>query len=169
MARVVMLNFDDNEAAEQFVIAIQKSQGDSYQLNVTDINTVGMVACAYSKVVAVVARPTVWCRCRIVPRGRGTVKTKFDNAFERWTRTERFGWYVHSRCKRPNYFVVRDYMRNILVSAGNNLLQELLDRIEEEEESGKVQDVEPVDVESANAEPAGTGGVQPEHEASIQE
>jgi hypothetical protein len=52
-------------------------------------------------------------------------KFKVYDGTSGWYRTERFGWYVHRPCNKPNFFVVRDFIKNMLISSGNDLLPEL--------------------------------------------
>jgi len=104
MARALLLTFKDNDAAEAFVKLIlasdniQKDDADGWRAHVTEL---GVLASAYSKVEWMVAQPTVWCKCRI---GRGRSRG--------WTKTKKFGWFVHDQCNRVSYYVVRDFVKN---------------------------------------------------------
>jgi len=114
MTRIVVLSFDDNKAAEAFVEHILDAQDP--MSSDTQATSIGYLAVALSVVEAVVARPTVSCRCRIVgmteyfrnqsQRRRSTGKfedpgerREYVTAMGRWTKTERFGWLVHDKCK----------------------------------------------------------------------
>jgi hypothetical protein len=148
MARIVVLSFDDNDAAEQFTTALLEAQSDNWRHRTTRPNTVGIVASAYATVEAVIARPTVSCRCRIVgmtewarlnnqrkkTRGMGKFqdgpqREEYVASIGQWHKTERFGWLIHTKCKRPNYYVVHRFIQNMLIGIGcNNLLNEIKER-----------------------------------------
>jgi hypothetical protein len=77
MARMVVLYFEDNEAAEKVVDGFQR--GDYSHLQVpmefTNIGVVGMYAI-----------PTKFCDCKVLQRGYHIV------------RGEKFGWRLHREC-----------------------------------------------------------------------
>jgi hypothetical protein len=122
MARVVILSFKENAAAEAVVAKLDALQvADSATgWQHTDL---GVILAAHAKPEALLARPTAGCKCRRSGRVQG------------WTRTERFGWFVCPECKRPSQTVVNRWIRNLIGTVGsNNLLQELRDKITEPRE-----------------------------------
>lgn len=127
MARVVILSFDDNDAAEAFIEKTLDAQEDRYEGIPMAISS---IVVAHATIEALVARPTVSCRCNIVGKSNRSAngRNKFNALHEHWHRTDKFGWYIHERCKRPNFFVVRDFIKNMLVSSGNNLLPALKEK-----------------------------------------
>jgi hypothetical protein len=148
VARVVILSFTDNDAAEAFVehtLEAQSAPNGGIPL------AISAHIVAHAQIEAVVARPTAWCQCRIVgmtqffreKRHGHKVGGKFIDpadrqeyilAMGRHVKTERFGWLIHEKCKRPGYFVVRDFIRNMLVGVGcNNLLDEFKEKLAQEE------------------------------------
>ena len=151
MARIVVLSFDDNDAAEHFVSSILEAQDEDRNSEYFghEAMAIGAVVIAMSKVEAVVARPTVSCRCRIVgmtewarlnnqrkkTRGMGKFqdgpqREEYVASIGQWHKTERFGWLIHTKCNRPNYFVVHRFIQNMLIGLGcNNLLDEIKEKI----------------------------------------
>ena len=113
MARVLVLSFSNNDAAERVVRLLDQIQGKEY-IRSNEFGELGVVLASTVNIEALVARPTAWCRHRFV-RGQP------------WKKTEKFGWYIHDveGCKRPAAAVVKDFMKNMLIASGNNLLQEL--------------------------------------------
>ena len=173
MTRIVVLSFDDNKAAEAFVEHILVAQDP--MSSDTQATSIGYLAVALSVVEAVVARPTVSCRCRIVgmteyfrnqsQRRRSTGKfedpgerREYVTAMGRWTKTERFGWLVHDKCNRPNYFIVHRFIQNMLIGLGcNNLLDEIKEKrnapTEPEASTGGNDMVQPLPVEGVPVQP----------------
>jgi len=129
MARIVLLGFGDNDAAEHFIASLWAAQeADDNQTEVLQQETVaiGAIAAACATVEALVARPTTYCECKIVGKGRGSSRGKFSAQTEDWIRTQRFGWIVHKRCNKPNRWVVRRFVHQLLAGVGiKNLLPEL--------------------------------------------
>lgn len=105
------MSFKDNEAAEALIKETLKSQRDP-------IGGVPMsiahIMCSSATVEAMMARPTAGCKC----------KTHKNHKLA-WTRTQRFGWWVHASCKRPASLVVKNYIKNLIISGGTNLLSEI--------------------------------------------
>src|ERR1700745_937444 len=132
MARVVLLSFVDNDAAEHFIegaLAAQDENTPTDQL-ATEIMATGAIVAACSTIEAMVARPTAACKCKIVGKSRGSSRGKFSALTENWYKSERFGWLIHKRCKRPNYWAVARFIENMIVGVGcNDLLPELKERI----------------------------------------
>lgn len=152
MARVVVLDFKDNDAAEHFVQALLEVQNEDRNSEYAghEAMAIGAVAMAMSEVKAIVARPTVSCRCRIVGMTqyfrekhqrsrvatgkfidwRGPERTEYVTAMGRWIKTERFGWLIHDKCKRPAFYPVHRFFQNMLIGMGaNNLLPEIKKRL----------------------------------------
>jgi hypothetical protein len=120
MARAILLTFKDNSAAEAFVKATWRSQGDD-GASLADVGELGLIVASASRIRWMIAQPTQACKCTIKPNTGGG---KFNHRYEQWKKTERFGWLVHSKCNKPNFFVVRNFLRNLHVGY-NNLLSEL--------------------------------------------
>ena len=100
--RTIVLSIKDNDAANEFAKAMLEAErnGMPFVPQGTTIN-------------AIIARPTLACKCNSRKKLTG------------WTRTPRFGWFVCPVCKRPSYYVVRDFIKNML-HGQNNLLQEFI-------------------------------------------
>ncbi len=115
MARVVILSFRDNAAAERFIHLKDKWESDdtSAEEAENELVALGAIVAASSTMEAVVAKPTLACQHNT---GRGG-----------YAQTKKFGWYVHAEpgCRRPHADVVRDFVKNMVVASGNNLLPDL--------------------------------------------
>lgn len=84
MGRYVLLEFDDNIAAEKFVEMLKAAQESGER----DLDvTAGIIAAAHSAVLAVFTKPQGLCSC----------VTDLDNS----VRGKKFGWWVCPNCKRP--------------------------------------------------------------------
>jgi hypothetical protein len=105
------LSFKDNEAAEALIRETLKSQRDPHGGVPMSI---AHIVCSSATVEAMMARPTAGCKC----------KTHKNHKLA-WTRTTRFGWWVHASCKRPASLVVKNYIKNLIISGGTNLLPEI--------------------------------------------
>jgi hypothetical protein len=117
MARVVILSFKDNAAAERFVELTLGVQDDATVPLAQAISGIGAIVGSSAKVEALVAQPTLACRCKRVLKG-DSYKTK------------RFGWWVHrgpkdQPCNRPQMAIVRNFIKNLYVGY-NNLLPEII-------------------------------------------
>jgi hypothetical protein len=195
MARTILLTFDDNDAAEVFVEGVLDAQDTDreHEFFGHQAMAIGAVVASMSKIEAMVARPTVSCRCNIVGyttwqryHGRKT-GGKFVDYSDRadysasmgvWRKTERFGWLIHTKCKRPNYFVVHRFIQNMLIGIGcNNLLPEIEERLaqeksylEDRDETGREERRE--EDASTEHEPTTNGDVvvrdQPDQEVPVQ-
>jgi hypothetical protein len=148
MARVVILSFQDNDAAEAFVEHTLEAQAAKHGGIPIAISA---HVVAHAQVEAMVARPTVSCRCRIVGmtqffREKGqrrrttgkfedpTDRLEYSLAMGRWIKSERFGWLIHDKCKRPNFFPVKNFISNMVLGCGaNDLLPELKRKLWEED------------------------------------
>src|SRR6266566_7585030 len=101
-ARVVLLSFKDNKAAEEFCRNLATIQNDATYDPADPAltgNALGFILAAHCKLEAMVARPSVWCRCK----GRKTGYTK----------SKRFGWLLHS-CNKPAKTVVVYFIDHML-------------------------------------------------------
>jgi hypothetical protein len=151
MARVVVLHFDDNDAAEHFVEGVLALQDPNTELRSLPalIRHTGSIVAACGKVEAIIARPTVYCKCKIVGMtewSRQQNRRKNSNKFVDYSnqadyatamgqhrKTERYGWLIHTKCKKPNRFIVQRFIQNLLIGLGcNNLLSELKEAIRQE-------------------------------------
>jgi hypothetical protein len=163
MARVVILSFDDNTAAEAFVEHTLEAQAAKHGGIPISISA---HVVAHATIEAVVARPTVSCRCRIVgmtqyyreksQRSRagqgkfvnygGPEQQEYVSVMGTHVKTERFGWLIHTKCKRPGFFVVKRFIQMMLVGVGcNDLLPEIVERMNAPEpEPEVVQEQAPV-------------------------
>lgn len=113
MARLVLLSFKDNTAAESFVkILWQMQESDSG----TADPLVSAILAAHSKTEWMVARPMNYCRCG----GKGSRNHKMA-----YTKTKRFGWWVHAGCNRVSIMVMQKFVKNML-NGSNDLLPELV-------------------------------------------
>jgi len=127
MARVIILSFRDNEAAEALIEKLDDLQGyafdpdaehPSLHVHQDNLMELGATLAAHAKPEALLARPTAGCHCRRKGRVQG------------WTRTKRFGWFVCPECNRPSTLVVKKWMSNLTGTVGgNNQLQELRRKI----------------------------------------
>jgi len=120
MARVVVISFTDDAAAEQFCIQLHNIQ-EAEEPMLPEAYDLGAIAAAHGIVEALIAKPTLSCPH---PFRNGTFK-----------KTEVFGWYVHATkangrpCFRPHPLVVQNFINNMLIASGNNLLPALLDKM----------------------------------------
>jgi hypothetical protein len=121
MARAVLITFRDNDAAEAFVKKVWEVQDQDSSTGRATIEA-GLLVAAKGKIEWMIARPLNSCYCRISPKR--IKKGKFDQSYEPYHRTQRFGWFVHSKCNKPNRFVVRNFINNLHVG-WNDLLDEL--------------------------------------------
>lgn len=116
MARILVLSFKNNDAAEA-VVKMLEDADDPYQTGWgTRASALGIALSSHARAEALIARPVAPCRHRFV-KGQP------------WKKTERFGWYIHDveGCRRPAATVVRDFIKNMLIASGNNLLPALRD------------------------------------------
>lgn len=119
MARVVVLSFTDNLAAEAFVKLLDEAQSNEYPniIGMT-LQEMGLILASGAKTEALLPRPTLpSCTCEPDYHLRGNQKN--------WYKTKRFGWFVCPRCRRPAKEVIQNYIKNLAVTGGNDLLAEL--------------------------------------------
>jgi hypothetical protein len=114
MARAVILDFKDNDAAEALIAKLDEAKADAHSGIPMEL---AAILCSSAEVKALLARPTRGCKCRGIKTNR--------NHKMAFTRTKRFGWFVHVGCNRPAQMVVDRWWHNLTISAGNNLLEEL--------------------------------------------
>lgn len=107
MARYVVISFDDNEKAEHFIAGIPQ---------VDDI-----------KVVALIAKPTLFCETRGIGCTTGRVKP--------WSRGKKWGWWICNGCYKPcppQGDTEQEKEENLMrhtVSQGVNLLQDAANKV----------------------------------------
>jgi hypothetical protein len=106
MARWVTLEFDDNDAAEKFVLYMHGLS--PHGGGVPGPINVGSIALAYSTVRAVFAMPTKFCHCG---------EKKF------WSRSKRYGWWVH-RCGKTSEAWGGNF--HSVIAEAKNLLDSIL-------------------------------------------
>jgi hypothetical protein len=132
VARVVVLSFKDNDAANAVVQQLLDAS-DSTQAGWGDrVAVLGTILASAAKVEAIVARPTVSCKCP----GNRTRPMRGE-----YHRTERFGWWVH-KCNRPHYTIVRDFIQGMLTGKKN-----LLDEFKKEQPQEETSSERPADLE----------------------
>lgn len=126
--REVLIRFDDNKVAEKFVQildAIQNGEmatGPDWELHLS-----GILA-SHAVLDALIARPTMGCKYK-------TKQVGWRND------TNKFGWFICPTCKRPNVYVVRHWLRNIVLgSGGKNLLPDLLAKLRSSGEADATED-----------------------------
>jgi hypothetical protein len=131
MARVLVLSFKNNEAAEQVVFSLDRIQGQDYIAG-AEFSELGLVLATDANPEVLVARPTVSCKH---PGKQGP-----------WKKTDVFGWYVHDveGCRRPARAVVANFIKNMVIASGNNLLPALRKTWQPNEE--EEQHVDPPEV-----------------------
>jgi hypothetical protein len=137
--RHVVLEFGDNEAAEEFVrklTALQDGtvvevEGSEFKLSGSnDLTkqtiTIGSMAAAYTKVVRVIGYPTMTCTCDEGKSHHGNM-----------ARSKKYGWLVHRGCGKPTtYWIGGAQLKNRKVDGWQNVAHtanNLLDSILKEE------------------------------------
>lgn len=104
MARLVILEFESDEAAERFVDHMGNRMG-------ADTLNQASIAIAYADVTHVFAKPTKFCKCKN-PRN--------------FVRTKRFGWRIHEACKKPRPLTGTAF--KVFLFDANNLIDEIRNR-----------------------------------------
>ena len=67
---------------------------------------------------AVVAKPTVWCRCDIPLETKYQRRRRIAQKREGgWSRGVRFGWWLCARCRKPSKAVVTHFITSMLRSS----------------------------------------------------
>jgi hypothetical protein len=95
----------------------------------------GTVTAAYGKIEWMLAQPKNWCRC--------TGKRSSGNKFG-YSKTKRFGWWVHATCNRPTKMVVQKFIGN-LMNGHHDILDELRPQ-ETPEEMPQAEEKDPINV-----------------------
>lgn len=125
MARLLLLYVKDNDAAEAIVKSVLEIQAieanDPGRAYGDKIFELGTLIAAYSKLEWVIARPLAWCKCTKSGKNRNWG----------WTKTKRFGWFVHSECNKSAYYVVQNFVTNLRVN-NNDLLPEIKAKLAQE-------------------------------------
>jgi hypothetical protein len=117
MARLLLISFGDNDTAESFVRTLdQLQQGEYPGLTDQAITELGMILGSGSVMEAMIARPTMPCRCA----GSSSRKT-----VKEYKKTKRFGWWVHATCNRPSREMIRHFIDHRIMDY-RNLLVEIL-------------------------------------------
>jgi hypothetical protein len=135
-ARVLVLSFKSEKAAEQF--AHLKIQWENTDTEPTDnieaeILTLGAIVAAETTLEAMVAKPSNPCRC---------TSSKHVNRGGGYTKTVKFGWWVHAACGKPEWRVIQDFIKNMIISSGNDLLPALKDTLKAEREPAEPEGTE---------------------------
>jgi hypothetical protein len=90
--RHVVLEFDDNEAAEEFVRKLAELQQTPDKEELTCLG-IAMAAASYTKVVRVIAYPTITCTCDNGESHHGDIGI-----------SKKYGWMVHRKCGKPTTY-----------------------------------------------------------------
>jgi hypothetical protein len=109
MSRIVLLEFADNSEAETFV----------HEMTDPDQVVVG------AEVVAVVARPTGWCKCAVQAESKSQRRRRIAKGFEGFSRGKTFGWWLCPACHKPSRAIVTHFVTNMLAGC-NDLLPKIL-------------------------------------------
>lgn len=146
MGRVVLLSFRNNEIAESFVRTMLRAtdeeltQEEIFSL----VRGLGTIVAAGGKVEAIVARPTIACKC------------KHKGKPPRWKKSQRFGWWICPNCNRPSPYAGCFRIKNAIIGmGGNNLLHELV-------ASKETHDANPSDVPNVSDDVGTTAGADSE-------
>jgi hypothetical protein len=120
MARLVVLSFDENEAAERFVDHMNNLMGAGA------LNQAAIVM-AYASVEGVYAQPTKFCTCTETLGLKSGGKKGHG-----WAKSKKYGWWVHTApgCSKPS----KKWGTNIgaIVADAYNLLPSILKRKEDD-------------------------------------
>lgn len=127
-ARVIILTFKDEKAAEQF--ARLKTQWEEEDFEAPpgtegEVLALGAIVAAQTKLEAIVAKPSNPCTC---------TSSKHVNRGGGYTKTKKFGWWVHAACAKPEMRVIQDFIKNMILSSGNDLLPAMRDKFKAQRE-----------------------------------
>lgn len=119
MARLVVLSFDDNEDAEDFIKDVQFQDGTvfTYPEGSNDAESYS------TEVVGLFAKPTVFCDPGDGHKGK---KTQAG-----WTRGKKYGWWVCGACKKPSVLWGKKF--ECVIGNGRNLLPDFLSDLKKED------------------------------------
>jgi hypothetical protein len=147
MARLVLVSFKDNDAAEAFCKLVDQSDDVHKEGWGDHVAELGTLLSAYGRLEWMIARPLAWCKCH------GHSKNRQWG----WARTRRFGWWIHATCNKCSKLTVINFVTNLLAGY-NDLLPELRPKPEPvaEETPGGVGK----EVEGVPPQPAVLAGVQ---------
>lgn len=109
MARLVLLSFKDNGAAEEFVRQAVSPDG------------IGLSSDTH--VEWIIARPVSHCQCDMP--GPKQPARKLRKKGEGWTQGKRFGWWLHPACGRVSKMVKERFVAH-LTNGYFDLLPEIL-------------------------------------------
>lgn len=118
--RIVLLEME-TEDAEEFV----RKVAEFGAIPSLDSDNPETVAFTDATVEAVVARPTKWCTCDIVPESKYQRRKRQARRESGWMRGRTFGWWLCSNCKKPSKPAVCHWVTSMLVGA-NDLLPKIL-------------------------------------------
>ena len=122
MSRIVLLEFPDKDDAERFV----KDTADNGGVFTTSPPNASLeYSFLDARVVAVVARPTVWCKCDVIVESKYQRRRRVAKQESGWMRGGTFGWHICAHCKKPSKAVVLHFITNMLAGA-NDLLPAIL-------------------------------------------
>jgi hypothetical protein len=127
VARIILLGFKDNDAAEAFIRDMDRIQSLD-PVSSSLMGELGVITASAGKVEALVARPTLTCKCSSTGMHQGK---KTGAGF---TKTAKFGWWVHAKCRRPTSYIVKNFITNML-NGHNDLLPELRESWQPKEEN----------------------------------
>lgn len=117
--RVVLIELA-TEDAEAFIRSVAENSMVIVYDRETEAETV-----VEASVQAVVARPTVWCKCDVPVESRGARRKRLARRESSWTRGRQFGWWLCSHCRKPSRAVVMHWVTTMLAGA-NDLLPQIL-------------------------------------------
>lgn len=112
--RIVLLEMA-SEDAEEFVRDVVNRGADEATIVPTG-----------ATVEAVVARPTVWCKCDVPTESRSQRRRRQSQRREGgWSRGAKLGWWLCAHCRKPSKAIVQHWITNMLAGA-NDLLPPIL-------------------------------------------
>jgi hypothetical protein len=150
MARAIILSFKDNAAAEKFIRDLDDAVSEeNASPSISLTNEAGMLAAAFGTVEAMVARPTIACHCT---KGLGLHGSKGTG----YTKTKLFGWWIHAECKKPSPPLIHNFIRNMIVGVGNDLVPGLREKWKGETEPALANSGDSGPVENIQAEAPST-------------
>jgi hypothetical protein len=119
VSRIVLLEFPDKDDAEEFVRIMAENPIEPPSQIIERL--------ASSAVVAVVARPSVRCRCDVPQESKSQRRRRQAQKREGgWSRGKTFGWWLCVHCKKPSEAAVTHWVTNMLAGA-NDLLPAILE------------------------------------------
>jgi hypothetical protein len=118
VARLVLLRFDSNEAAELFARVLSDPETNGPGMDVNDL-LYGV------KPEWVIGMPTKACECA---QTRPSKRQRGGHKVEGWTKGKTYGWWIHpvKGCGRVSRLVLERFIPN-LTNGAYDLLPEILD------------------------------------------